>query len=176
LKEKNFNIKIILADPPGSSLYHKVMHNVCYTKQQAERTIRKHRYDSIVEGVGLDRITENFKQAKIDHAYSVLDQDFVNVSHWLIRNEGLFVGSSSALNITATLKALEHFPPGSNVVTVICDNGSRHMSRFYNADALSKYQLQLPYLDKDGNSLDREVVDDHLDIFIRSLFEKEMKR
>ena len=147
------------------------MHNVCYTKQQSERTIRKHRYDSIVEGVGLDRLTANFKQARIDHAYSILDQEFVNVAHWLIRNEGLFVGSSSALNITATLKALEHFPPGSNVVTVICDNGSRHVSRFYNAEALSKYQLKLPYLDNDGNQIERTVVDDYLDRFVRGLFD-----
>ncbi len=162
---------MILADPPGSSLYHKVMHNVCYTKQQSERTIRKHRYDSIVEGVGLDRLTQNFKQAKIDYAYSIADQEFVNVAHWLIRNEGLFVGSSSALNITATLKALEHFPLGSNVVTIICDNGSRHMSRFYNAEALAKYHLSLPYTDNNGNSLDNNIVSERLNEFVQSLYQ-----
>ena len=171
LKKKNSKIKIVLADPPGSSLYHKVVHNVCYTQQQSERTIRKHRYDSIVEGVGLDRVTQNFSQAKIDHAYSVADQEFVNVAHWLVRNEGLFVGSSSALNVTATLKSLEHFPEGSNVVTVICDNGTRHLSRFYNKEGLEKYNLRLPYLDEvTGEPLPRPVVDDKLDQFVRSLF------
>jgi cysteine synthase len=170
LKEKNKNIKIVLAEPPGSSLFHKVVNKVCYCSQQSERTIRKHRYDSIVEGVGLDRITQNFDQAQIDYAYSVPDQEFVNIAHWLIRNEGLFVGSSSALNITATLKSLEHFPCGSNIVTVICDSGARHLSRFYCLEALKKYNLSLPTVDKENNQLDKQSIDFKLDSFVRSLF------
>jgi cysteine synthase A len=99
LKEKNAQIKVFLADPVGSSLLHKVLFNVCYTPQQAERTIRKHRYDSIVEGVGLDRITKNFDKALIDSGYTISDQEILNVAHWILKNEGLFIGSSSALNI-----------------------------------------------------------------------------
>ena len=57
LKSKNPDIKCILADPIGSSLYHRVKNGVCFAREQTERKIRKHRYDSIVEGVGLDRIT-----------------------------------------------------------------------------------------------------------------------
>lgn len=30
--------------------------------------MRKHRYDSIAEGIGLDRITTNFERARIDSA------------------------------------------------------------------------------------------------------------
>ena len=36
--------------------------------------MKKHRYDSIVEGVGLDRITANFDEAMIDEAECVNDQ------------------------------------------------------------------------------------------------------
>lgn len=133
-----------MADPPGSSLFHKVMHNVCYTVQQSERTIRKHRYDSIVEGVGLDRVTKNFQEARIDHSYQIPDQEIVNIANWLLHNEGLFVGSSSALNVAATIRSLEHFPRGSTIVTVICDNGNRHLSRFWNEEYLVKYNLQFP--------------------------------
>ena len=50
----------MLADPTGSSLRSKVLYNVCFTSQQSERSLRKHRYDTIVEGVGLDRVTRNF--------------------------------------------------------------------------------------------------------------------
>ena len=45
-------IKVYLADPPGSSLYNKVKHGVCYASQQAEKVVRKHRYDTIAEGIG----------------------------------------------------------------------------------------------------------------------------
>jgi cysteine synthase len=78
LKNKSKKIQIILADPTGSSLLSKVKYNVCYTAQQSERKIKKHRYDSIVEGVGLDRITKNFNLAVIDDAYSVTDQEVLD--------------------------------------------------------------------------------------------------
>ena len=103
LKEKNSAIEIVLADPPGSSLLNKVQYNVCYTVQQAETKVKKHRYDSIVEGVGLDRVTANFTLADIDSAMSVSDQEVVDTAHWLLQNEGLFVGSSSALNVAVAI-------------------------------------------------------------------------
>ena len=92
-----------MADPTGSSLLNKVQHNVCYTSQQAETKIKKHRYDSIVEGVGLDRVTANFSLATIDSAMTVSDQEVVDTAHWLLQNEGLFVGSSSALNVAVAI-------------------------------------------------------------------------
>ena len=57
LKSQNVSIKCVLADPNGSSLYHRVHSGVCFSREQTERKMRKHRYDTIVEGVGLDRIT-----------------------------------------------------------------------------------------------------------------------
>ena len=47
--------KIVLADPQGSALHGRVAHGVCYDANQAERSVRRHRYDTIVDGVGLDR-------------------------------------------------------------------------------------------------------------------------
>lgn len=121
---------------------------MCYTHQQSERKIRKHRYDSIVEGVGLDRVTKNFEQAIIDTAYQIPDQTLVTVAHWLLHHEGIFVGSSSALNIAATIKAImsnEHWTSrGSTVVTVCCDYGNRHLSRFWNEEYLVEYGLHWP--------------------------------
>lgn len=152
----------MLADPTGSSLLHKVLYNVCYTPQQSERTVRKHRYDSIVEGVGLDRVTENFSLglASIDGGHLVPDQEILEMAHWLLRNEGLFVGSSSALNVAAAVRtahALRQKNSQGNsstgtssrvrVVTVICDNGNRHLSRFWNQQYTeSNYKLQWPQL------------------------------
>lgn len=56
----------------------------------------------------------------------------------------LFVGSSSALNVAAAVKACELVAPGGTIVTVLCDNGYRHVSRFWNKDfLLENYGLTL---------------------------------
>lgn len=151
LKSKNKNVKVVLADCTGSSLLQKVLYKVCYTHHQSERTIKKHRYDSIVEGVGLDRITKNFSAAQIDTGYLVTDQEIVNVAHWVLKYEGLFVGSSSAMNIAAAIKYCldkrgknEKSEEPLNVVTVICDGGNRHLSRFWNPDYLAENNLVWP--------------------------------
>ena len=70
----------MLADPTGSSLFHRVKHGVCYTNQQSEKTVKKHRYDSIVEGVGLDRLTANFNLAVIDDAERINDQEIIDTA------------------------------------------------------------------------------------------------
>jgi len=134
------------------------------------------RYDSIVEGVGLDRVTANFNLGlnTIDTGYLIPDQDVVNMAHWLLRNEGLFVGSSSALNVCAAVRtALELKKKDSDcsaktnthttrcttssassekerlrVVTVICDNGNRHLSRLWNKEYIhNNYKLKWPESD-----------------------------
>ncbi len=137
-------MQVVLADPTGSSLLQKVLFNVCYTHQQAERTIRKHRYDSIVEGVGLDRVTKNFEAADIDTGVHISDQVIVNTAHWLLRHEGLFVGSSSAMNVAAAVQTAKRLGPGKKIVTVICDSGNRHLSRFWNPEYLAANDLVWP--------------------------------
>jgi cysteine synthase A len=151
LKERNPFVKIVLADPEGSSLFNKVKYGVCFTKEQKERGIRKHRYDSIVEGVGLDRTTANFAKATqyIDDAYKISDQDVIDMAHWMLKYEGLFIGSSSALNLVATVRFAQSLKQQQRqeqrdsassvamykkIVTVICDSGHRHLSRLWNPE------------------------------------------
>jgi len=158
LKERNKDIKIILADPTGSSLCNYVKYSVCYTPQQAERQIKKHRYDSIVEGVGLDRITNNFRLAIIDDSIHVSDQEIVDMAHWILREEGLFIGSSSALNIVATCytaRQLSQSTSNPHIVTIICDSGQRHLSRFWNKEFLKEYGLIWP----DNNNIPKCLLD-----------------
>jgi cysteine synthase A len=45
-------IRVYLVDPPGSVLQRLVNSGVAYTPQAAERTLRRHRDDTLVEGVG----------------------------------------------------------------------------------------------------------------------------
>lgn len=169
------NTQIILADPPGSSLFHRVKSGVCYTSQQAERKLQRNRYDTIVEGVGIDRITANFECAIIDDAIRVSDQDTLDMAHWILKHEGLLIGSSSALNIAATCvyasqlkqqhsQQEEDLPP-KKLVTVICDTGTRHLSRFWNSDYVHKYNLRWPSA-TEGDA-DRAVIPNCLSEFLK---------
>ena len=138
-------VKVVLADPPGSSLLNYVKHGVCYAPQQAERRVRKHRYDTIAEGIGLDRITSNLAKAKMDEVIALTDQDALDMAHFLMRREGLFVGSSSAMNVAAAVMFAHQLPPGSSIVTVICDSGQRHVTRFWNEDFTTReFKLHWP--------------------------------
>jgi len=46
----------------------------------------------------------------------------------LAKEEGLFVGSSSGANVFAALRLARKLPPGSVVVTILCDDGARYLS------------------------------------------------
>lgn len=143
LKEKSSgNVRIALADPPGSSLFHWAKNGVAYTPQQAERSIRRHRYDTIIEGVGLDRVTSNMRHALVDDAFQVSDQEAVHMARWLLQEEGLFIGSSSAMNVAGAVKLARTLPPGSTIVTLLCDHGSRHLARFWNDEYLHSHGLE----------------------------------
>jgi cysteine synthase A len=141
------HVEVVLADPQGSSLYHKVMNGVCFAPQQREQKLRKHRYDTIVEGVGLDRVTANFDAADVDSAEKVSDQEMVDMAHWLLHKEGLFVSSSSALNMVAALRVARRLGPGHTVATILCETGQRHLPRFWNPAYLSERGLVWPEVD-----------------------------
>lgn len=159
LKDKcqcfNQECKIVLIDPPGSSLFNKVKYNVAFAAEQKERVLRRHRYDTIAEGIGLDRVTRNFavgyNNRIFDDAIRVSDQEAVDMAHWLLKEEGLFVGSSSAMNVYgAALHAKSSMDPGSCVVTVIYDGGQRHLTRFWNKDFIKSRGLHWPEDDQDA--------------------------
>ena len=146
LKEQSSDCRVVLVDPPGSALYHRVHHGVAYAPQQRERAMKRHRYDTIAEGIGLDRLTRNFCMGVdcMDDAVRVSDQEAIDMAHWLLRTEGLWVGSSSAMNVTGAVREALKLAPGSTVVTVICDTGSRHVTRFWNPDFIREWGLTWP--------------------------------
>lgn len=81
-------------------------------------------------------MTENFLCAKIDDAFLVPDTETVEMSRFLLREEGLFVGSSSALNCVAVVRAARKLGPGHTLVTILCDSGQRHLTKFWSDEHL----------------------------------------
>ncbi|KAA8527059.1 hypothetical protein F0562_008712 [Nyssa sinensis] len=69
LKEKNPSIRCFLIDPPGSGLFNKVTRGVMYTKEEAEGRRLKNPFDTITEGIGINRLTQNFIMAELDGAF-----------------------------------------------------------------------------------------------------------
>ncbi len=94
--------------------------------------------DSNAEGIGIKRLTANFKDAPVDDAVRVDDRTMVEMAHWLLRETGLFVGGSAALNVAGAARYAATLPAGSRVVTVLCDGGDRYRSRIYNAAWLAE--------------------------------------
>jgi cysteine synthase A len=126
-KARDPQIRVILADPYGSALYSYVK-----TGQLATEG------DSNAEGIGIKRIVANFAGAPVDDAMRVDDRTMVEMAHWLLREEGLFVGGSAALNVAAAARYSRSLPAGSRVVTILCDGGERYRSRLYNASWLAE--------------------------------------
>ncbi|CAK9013829.1 Cysteine synthase 2 (CS 2) (Cysteine synthase-like protein) (CSl) (O-acetylserine (thiol)-lyase 2) (OAS-TL 2) (O-acetylserine sulfhydrylase 2) [Durusdinium trenchii] len=130
LKEQDSSVKVILADVSGSALYYKVQKGVLYAPEQEERSIRRHRQDTIAEGIGNDRLTANFALGLeehnggfqvIDSAVRVSDQEALDMAHHILRHEGLFLGSSAAVNCVAAVKVARMLPKGSTIATILCD-------------------------------------------------------
>ncbi|KAI9102275.1 hypothetical protein K1719_023477 [Acacia pycnantha] len=141
LQEKNTKIKCFLIDPPGSGLFYKVTRGVMYTKQEAEGKRLKNPFDTITEGIGCNRITKNFMMAEVDGAFQATDMEAVEMSRFLLKNDGLFLGSSSAMNCVGAVRVAQSLGPGHTIVTILCDSGMRHLSRFHNPQYLSQLGL-----------------------------------
>lgn len=53
-----------------------------------------------------------------------------------MQRDGLFVGASAAMNCVGAVKAAQALGPGHTVVTILCDGGQRHLSRFHSPACL----------------------------------------
>jgi cysteine synthase A len=77
-------------------------------------------------------LTANFEGAPIDRAIRATDAQAIEMAHWLLENEGIFVGGSSGLNVFGAASIAKELPAGSTVVTILCDGGQRYLSRIFN--------------------------------------------
>jgi len=133
LKNRNKNIKIMLSDPMGSALY-----------EFYENGNLKSEGSSITEGIGQGRETDNLKDAPIDGAYQISDQEALPIVFDLLKNEGLCVGSSSGINIAGAIRLAKELGPGHTIVTILCDYGTRYQSKLFNPNFLKEKNLPYP--------------------------------
>ena len=133
LRQKNPDIAIGLADPPGASLYSY------YTTGEL-----KAEGSSITEGIGQGRITANLVGLKVDHAYLIDDAEALRQVFDLNQHEGLCLGGSSGVNIAGAIRLARDLGPGKTIVTILCDHGSRYQSKVFNPAFLAERGLPTP--------------------------------
>ncbi|KIM78831.1 hypothetical protein PILCRDRAFT_792674 [Piloderma croceum F 1598] len=145
MKMMNDNVMVVLADPEGSGLYNKVKFGVMFDQKESEGTKRRHQVDTVVEGIGINRVTNNIEIALpiIDDAFRVTDAEAVSMSRYLVQHDGLCLGSSSACNLVACIKLARKmgWKDRQTIVTVLCDSGNRHYSKFWNDDYLHRANI-----------------------------------
>ena len=130
LKEQNSKIATYLIDPTGSGLYSYMTTG----EFKAEG-------NSITEGIGINRATANFNRARLDGAFRGTDQQVIEMSQYLLKHDGLFIGSSAALNVVGAVKLARKLGKGHTIATILCDGGGRYQSRMYNPEWLAEKGL-----------------------------------
>jgi cysteine synthase A len=133
LKERNPDVVIGLADPMGAALYNFYQHG----ELKSEGT-------SISEGIGQGRITANLEGAPIDVAFQIPDEEWLPIAFRLLKEEGLCLGGSSAVNLAGALRLAEKLGPGHTIVTILADSGTRYQSKMFNPDFLKDKGLPTP--------------------------------
>jgi cysteine synthase A len=131
LKERRKEIVLVCADPYGAAMWS------WFT--QGHTDIKDG--ESYAEGIGQTRVTKNLEDVVVDRAYRVTDQSALTIVYQLLRNEGLFLGLSSGINIAGAVKYAQESGPGQTIVTILCDSGHKYQSKLFNRQWLAEHDL-----------------------------------
>ncbi|GAA6160933.1 MULTISPECIES: cysteine synthase A [Ruegeria] len=126
-------VKIGLVDPMGAGLYSY------YTTGEIAME-----GSSIAEGIGQVRITKNLEGFKPDYAYQMTDNEALPLIFDLLREEGLVMGGSTAINMAGAVRLAKDLGPGHTIVTILCDYGTRYQSKLFNPEFLREKELPVP--------------------------------
>jgi cysteine synthase A len=127
LRRFSDSVDIVCADPMGAAMWS------WFTQGHTDIDDG----DSVAEGIGQGRVTTNIEGLCVDAAYRIPDSVAIEMLYFLLREEGLFLSLSSAINVCgAALHALKQ-GSGQKIVTILCDSGTRYLSRLYNPDWLA---------------------------------------
>ena len=133
LKEENKEIVTAVSDPMGAAMYNYFKHGEL-----------KSEGNSITEGIGQGRITKNIEGAPVDDAYQISDSEAVQICFDLLKHEGLCLGGSSGINVAGAIRMAKELGPGKTIVTILCDSGTRYMSKLFNPAFLREKELPVP--------------------------------
>lgn len=123
--------EFILADPKGSILSDYINKGITRTDAGSW----------LVEGIGEDFIPAIADFSMTKKAYSISDKESFDAVRGLLRNEGIFAGSSTGTLLGAAIKYCKEQTIPKRVVTIACDSGNKYLSKMYNDYWLQDYRL-----------------------------------
>lgn len=130
LKPRHPDLKIVLADPEGSVLagYHRT-----------GRIGPSGRW--LVEGIGEDYLPTISDFGLVDEVISVSDVEAFRVARELLWRTGVAAGSSTGVLLAAALRYARHSPRAETILTFVCDQGTRYLTRVYDPRWLARHGL-----------------------------------
>ncbi len=111
LREKKPDVKIIMADPIGSTMGGGEPGSYG------------------IEGIGNTFMPETMNFSLVNKVYKIADDEAVEELRLLAEKEGILAGTSSGAALSAARKAAEEAPHGSNLVVILPDRGDRYFSK-----------------------------------------------
>ena len=114
--------EMVLADPAGSSLAAYIHTGTLGPSGSYA-----------VEGIGQSVIPPIADLSRVTRAYTISDARSFEVARTLLRETGIFGGSSSGTLVGAALEYCREQNEPKRVVTFICDTGSKYLSKMFNA-------------------------------------------
>ncbi len=133
LKEKNPAIRIGCVDPAGSAMHNWFSRGVAEVSQG----------DTMTEGIGQAAVTANVRPCRVDYSTELPDEIIVNMVHYIVRKEGIFLGSSSGANLCGAYLLARKMGPGNKIVTILCDSGQKYVSKVYRPEFLNERGLKI---------------------------------
>src|SRR5256712_3599365 len=134
LKEKNPQVKIIGADPPGS----------VYSGD----TPGPYK----VEGIGMEIFPKNYDHSVVDEVIRIEDRVSFYWARRLVREEGILTGGSTGTAIGATLAYSRRLSANDVVVVLLPDTGRGYLSKQFNDTWLRENDM-LVHTEKDQPTL-----------------------
>jgi cystathionine beta-synthase len=123
LKEKKPSVRVVGVDPIGS-----VYHSYFKTGKMSEPHVYK------VEGIGEDMLCKALDFTVLDDIRQIDDKQSFVMARRLAREEGMFCGGSSGAAVHVAAQIARESAPGTNVVVILPDSGSRYISKFYSEE------------------------------------------
>ena len=81
-----------------------------------------------IEGIGIGFTPPHWRPDMVDEVQTATTREATEMCRRLAREEAIFAGTSSGLNIIAALRIAERLGPGATVATIMIDSGLRYLS------------------------------------------------
>ena len=81
-----------------------------------------------VEGIGIGMVPPLLQRDAYHDVCAIDEADARAMARRLAREEGIFAGISSGLNVAAAVQLARERGPGHTIVTVACDSGMKYLA------------------------------------------------